>query len=59
MPGSSCPLSDLIIVLIVLQSCLKRGLGSTCAYPDPEAQDHHAHHNSSSAFSFPFRVLVS
>lgn len=26
------------------QSCLKRGLGSTCAYPDPDAQDHHAHH---------------
>lgn len=26
------------------QSCLKRGLGNTCAYPDPDAQDHHAHH---------------
>ncbi|KAF9011103.1 hypothetical protein BDQ17DRAFT_1387581 [Cyathus striatus] len=26
------------------QSCLKRGLGATCAYPDPEAQDHHNHH---------------
>ncbi|KAG2022714.1 transcription factor [Coprinopsis cinerea AmutBmut pab1-1] len=33
------------------QSCLKRGLGASCAYPDPDAQnqqqqqqDHHAHH---------------
>jgi len=34
------------------QSCLKRGLGSTCAYPDPDSQDHHAHHNSSGAFPF-------
>jgi len=25
------------------QSCLKRGLGTTCAYPDPDAQDHHGH----------------
>ncbi|KAK2461529.1 hypothetical protein APHAL10511_005992 [Amanita phalloides] len=23
------------------QSCLKRGLGASCAYPDPDAQDHH------------------
>ncbi|PBK76649.1 uncharacterized protein ARMOST_09692 [Armillaria ostoyae] len=22
------------------QSCLKRGLGASCAYPDPDAQDH-------------------
>ena len=28
----------------ISQSCLKRGLGNTCAYPDPDAQDHHAHH---------------
>ncbi|PPQ75638.1 hypothetical protein CVT24_010526 [Panaeolus cyanescens] len=28
------------------QSCLKRGLGATCAYPDPDAQDHHTHHQS-------------
>lgn len=27
-----------------VQSCLKRGLGQTCAYPDPEAQDHTSHH---------------
>ncbi|KAF8167506.1 hypothetical protein B0H34DRAFT_792225 [Crassisporium funariophilum] len=26
------------------QSCLKRGLGASCAYPDPDAQDHHGHH---------------
>ncbi|KAF8347069.1 hypothetical protein F5887DRAFT_959152 [Amanita rubescens] len=26
------------------QSCLKRGLGATCAYPDPDAQDHQPHH---------------
>lgn len=26
-----------------IQSCLKRGLGATCAYPDPDAQEHHGH----------------
>ncbi|TFK41984.1 hypothetical protein BDQ12DRAFT_677483 [Crucibulum laeve] len=35
------------------QSCLKRGLGASCAYPDPDAQEHHAQHtpgrNSSAA----------
>ncbi|KAF9453894.1 hypothetical protein P691DRAFT_812510 [Macrolepiota fuliginosa MF-IS2] len=28
------------------QSCLKRGLGASCAYPDPDAQDHHAQHHT-------------
>ena len=28
---------------IRIQSCLKRGLGTTCAYPDPDAQEHHGH----------------
>ncbi|KIM47659.1 hypothetical protein M413DRAFT_22286 [Hebeloma cylindrosporum] len=32
------------------QSCLKRGLGATCTYPDPDAQDQQAHHNSSGSF---------
>ncbi|KAF8665371.1 hypothetical protein AX16_000390 [Volvariella volvacea WC 439] len=31
------------------QSCLKRGLGATCAYPDPEAQDHQNHHTPAPA----------
>ncbi|KIL71649.1 hypothetical protein M378DRAFT_1020726 [Amanita muscaria Koide BX008] len=35
------------------QSCLKRGLGATCAYPDPDAsQDHQAHHSSASVQAF-------
>ncbi|KAF4612093.1 hypothetical protein D9613_004107 [Agrocybe pediades] len=29
------------------QSCLKRGLGATCAYPDPESQDAQGHHSAS------------
>ena len=28
---------------IRIQSCLKRGLGTSCAYPDPDAQEHHGH----------------
>ena len=28
---------------IRMQSCLKRGLGTTCAYPDPDSQEHHGH----------------
>ncbi|KAF8899231.1 hypothetical protein BD779DRAFT_68797 [Infundibulicybe gibba] len=31
------------------QSCLKRGLGATCAYPDPDAQDHQTHHTPAPA----------
>ncbi|PPQ79862.1 hypothetical protein CVT25_002918 [Psilocybe cyanescens] len=29
------------------QSCLKRGLGASCAYPDPDAQDQQGHHSAS------------
>lgn len=29
--------------LTAAQSCLKRGLGATCSYPDPDAQDHQTH----------------
>ncbi|KAF5323419.1 hypothetical protein D9611_005546 [Ephemerocybe angulata] len=40
------------------QSCLKRGLGASCAYPDPEAQQQqqqqpdHAHHTPAPAVAF-------
>ncbi|KAF9532101.1 hypothetical protein CPB83DRAFT_867929 [Crepidotus variabilis] len=37
------------------QSCLKRGLGATCAYPDPDAQhttqEHQGHHSATSSTS--------
>ncbi|KAF5374937.1 hypothetical protein D9758_000563 [Tetrapyrgos nigripes] len=29
------------------QSCLKRGLGATCAYPDPDTHDHSNNHSAS------------
>uniref|UniRef100_A0A8H7Y6V6 Zn(2)-C6 fungal-type domain-containing protein n=1 Tax=Psilocybe cubensis TaxID=181762 RepID=A0A8H7Y6V6_PSICU len=29
------------------QSCLKRGLGNSCAYPDPDAQEQQGHHSAS------------
>ncbi|KAF8913226.1 hypothetical protein CPB84DRAFT_1841614 [Gymnopilus junonius] len=44
------------------QSCLKRGLGATCAYPDPDAQDQQAHHSSSGPSIPPqskYRSLLS
>ncbi|KAF8203867.1 hypothetical protein BJ912DRAFT_1052643 [Pholiota molesta] len=34
------PLSPLSLPLSPPQSCLKRGLGASCAYPDPDSQDH-------------------
>ncbi|KAF8628262.1 hypothetical protein AX15_004033 [Amanita polypyramis BW_CC] len=34
------------------QSCLKRGLGATCAYPDPDAQDHQSHHTPAAVQAF-------
>ena len=40
---------------IIFQSCLKRGLGATCAYPDPEAPVDHSQQQtpgSSSLISF-------
>lgn len=40
---------------IAVQSCLKRGLGATCAYPDPEAPVDHSQQQtpgSSSLISF-------
>ena len=43
------------IVPIAVQSCLKRGLGATCAYPDPEAPVDHSQQQtpgSSSLISF-------
>ncbi|CAA7268058.1 unnamed protein product [Cyclocybe aegerita] len=36
------------------QSCLKRGLGATCAYPDPDAQDHTHHASTPSATNVQF-----
>ncbi|KAG7452151.1 uncharacterized protein BT62DRAFT_926368 [Guyanagaster necrorhizus] len=36
------------------QSCLKRGLGASCAYPDPDAQDHsHPPPATTPAFNAP------
>ncbi|KAK0479318.1 hypothetical protein IW261DRAFT_1608181 [Armillaria novae-zelandiae] len=37
-----------------VQSCLKRGLGASCAYPNPDAQDHsHPPSAATPAFNAP------
>lgn len=42
------------------QSCLKRGLGQSCAYPDPDAQDQNSHHSPGASFFcylIPYRLI--
>ncbi|KAF8956072.1 hypothetical protein BDZ97DRAFT_1853508 [Flammula alnicola] len=36
------------------QSCLKRGLGATCAYPDPDAQDQQSHQSAPASTNVQF-----
>jgi hypothetical protein len=40
-----------------VQSCLKRGLGNTCQYPDPDAPDQH--HNQTSQIPRAYHALQS
>ncbi|KAH9486408.1 hypothetical protein JR316_0000472 [Psilocybe cubensis] len=46
-PASPVTLARLAAARFSPASCLKRGLGNSCAYPDPDAQEQQGHHSAS------------
>jgi hypothetical protein len=63
MPGGSAALRSTVpLSVYITQSCLKRGIGSSCTYPDPETDHTNQSHQSMSLhpiLSCPRRLNVS
>jgi len=58
MPGGSAVLhSSVPLSARISQSCLKRGIGATCTYPDPETDHANQSHQSMLTRYYP-RLLA-